>query len=654
MSKSTVADMCKKFAISGLSVREYCDGFMPARTILSKDEEKAVEVYCLWQCDRGIPLNNKQVKAIIRAIHCKAVAEGQSRQPINIVSGPSSRYMKRFYTRHPLLKRRQAEFVDRGRINMASQDVINQYFDLLKETLLKTGIAKADGDGNIIQDSIKSECVYLADETGWGVKSKTSTVIGRSGAKHVHRRKISDESHKTLMLGVCGNGDVLKSLIILEKSFPLVGEGESEFLPSNILLSKTDKGSMEKKLFCEWLEKCVLAHKCEANPSGTSLLIVDNHGSRFDLESIDLCRNNDLEILCYPGHLTHILQGPDVVLNKPISTIVDDMLDSTIFIRGNNDVSRIAFINIIEHAVKEVCTPENVAKAFSATGVIPFNPNKVNLSQFATSSSSVCPESPVKAVCSQCRVNNVELHPLVKQGVVPKRLAEIFTYTPPPKKSRSRSKVVKHARIVTSDDVVAEIKAVEQRKMEKCRKKKPIIVEPDSEDSDNGDGDSSELSSNDSDNDDGDSSELSSNDSDNGESSDESSVRDAAQAVESSHDNDMPKYTQGEYVIVKYTARKSSLYYIGVISEIQRLSTEVCQSLNASQNFMYNVVFFKKVMINNRECFILNPSDVDDIVEDLVFAKLDTPSFFAKKDEIYYNFKYDEYAIELGVNIPNN
>ena len=104
-----------------------------------------------------------------------------------------------------------------------------------------------------MQESILRERIYRADETGWGVHTKTKKVIGRKGAKHVYNRKSNNELHKSLMLGICGNGDLLKSLIILEKSFPLLGEGEGELLPDDILLSKTPKGSMDKELFVEWL-----------------------------------------------------------------------------------------------------------------------------------------------------------------------------------------------------------------------------------------------------------------------------------------------------------------------------------------------------------------------------------------------------------------
>ena len=66
---------------------------------------------------------------------------------------------------------------------------------------------------------MKQKRIYLADETGWGVQSKRKQVIGHNGANHVYLRKANDESHKTLMLGICGNSEVIKPLIF-GKSFP--------------------------------------------------------------------------------------------------------------------------------------------------------------------------------------------------------------------------------------------------------------------------------------------------------------------------------------------------------------------------------------------------------------------------------------------------
>ena len=83
-------------------------------------------------------------------------------------------------------------------------------------------------------------------------------------------------------------------------------------------------------------------------------------------------------MLCDPGNLTHILQVSDVVLNKPTS-VVNKMIHNKPIVSGTSDISRIAFMAIIDHAVKTVCTKKIFLKAFSATGVMPYNPDKIDL-----------------------------------------------------------------------------------------------------------------------------------------------------------------------------------------------------------------------------------------------------------------------------------
>ena len=63
-------------------------------------------------------------------------------------------------------------------------------------------------------------------------------------------------------------------------------------------------------------------------------------------------------------------------------------------------------------------------------------------------------------------------YPLVKQGAIPKHLAGVFVYTPPPQKKKSKSKIVKYARIVTSDEVIKDVKEAEEGKnQKKCTSK---------------------------------------------------------------------------------------------------------------------------------------------------------------------------------------
>ena len=100
-------------------------------------------------------------------------------------------------------------------------------------------------------------------------------------------------------------------------------------------------------------------------------------------------------------------------------------------------------------------------------GLSPFNPAKIQLENYPRSFANVQSESPVKATCSSCRLKNVELNPLVKQGVIPKNIAHVFTYTPPLTKTKTKSKIVKNTRIVTSEEVKSEVEEIEKRKNDK-------------------------------------------------------------------------------------------------------------------------------------------------------------------------------------------
>ena len=170
--KSTIMNNWRRYLESNKDIDSFLETRSGRIVVMTDTEEKSVEQYCLWQYERGMNLENHAVKAIIRDIHAKVVKQGEKRQPINMTDGPSKKSMRAFYSRHPSLKRKSAKYVDHGHINMANKDTTTDYFKLLLETLVKCDIIKLDSNGNVIQESMKQERVYLADETGWGVQSK--------------------------------------------------------------------------------------------------------------------------------------------------------------------------------------------------------------------------------------------------------------------------------------------------------------------------------------------------------------------------------------------------------------------------------------------------------------------------------------------------
>jgi glycosidase len=48
------------------------------------------------------------------------------------------------------------------------------------------------------------------------------------------------------------------------------------------------------------------------------LLLVDGHNSHYTQEFLEYARENNMDVLCYPAHATHIYQGLGVVVFGPL------------------------------------------------------------------------------------------------------------------------------------------------------------------------------------------------------------------------------------------------------------------------------------------------------------------------------------------------
>ena len=64
-----------------------------------------------------------------------------------------------------------------------------------------------------------------------------------------------------------------------------------------------------------WLKKIFLKYACADRPL---LLILDGHKSPVTPDVIDEARKNEIEILCFPPHTTHVLQPLDKVVFGPL------------------------------------------------------------------------------------------------------------------------------------------------------------------------------------------------------------------------------------------------------------------------------------------------------------------------------------------------
>ena len=108
----------------------------------------------------------------------------------------------------------------------------------------------------------------------------------------------------------------------------------------------------------------------------THVLLMDGHGSHYTLELLKYAQANNIVILGYPLHCTHVLQGLDVVCFAKMKTefwheiwTFEDLHKVKVK-KGN-------FTGVFGQAFLRAFTKESVKAMFCATGIHPFNPDVI-------------------------------------------------------------------------------------------------------------------------------------------------------------------------------------------------------------------------------------------------------------------------------------
>lgn len=107
------------------------------------------------------------------------------------------------------------------------------------------------------------------------------------------------------------------------------------------------------------------------------MLVLDGHSSHLSLPFLQVCREHNIKVLCYPPHCTHALQGLDVVCFAKMKAEWRSALNNfyEVYKRG---VNKEDFAEVFGKAYINSFTFETISAAFRATGVHPYNPQVIS------------------------------------------------------------------------------------------------------------------------------------------------------------------------------------------------------------------------------------------------------------------------------------
>ena len=178
----------------------------------------------------------------------------------------------------------------------------------------------------------------------------------------------------SIIEAVSADGRKLKCLVIFKGKNLQTTWFPSESVP-NWFYTTSENGWTSKAIGNEWLKTVFIPAACSNDR--TKLLVLDGHDSHTDLEFMQLCKKHKIHLLFLPAHSSRILQPLDLA---PFSVLKSKYRNQISDLSALNDaapVKKERFIQFYHKAREEGLSDKIIRAGWKATGLVPFNPERV-------------------------------------------------------------------------------------------------------------------------------------------------------------------------------------------------------------------------------------------------------------------------------------
>jgi hypothetical protein len=318
---------------------------------LDKLEETAIIQYVLDLDSRGFSPRLCFVRDMADKLR-----SARSRSPVG------KNWADNFVNRTPGLKMRFRRKYDRQRALNEDPEVIQKWFELVRNTIAKHGICEDD--------------IYNFDETGFqmGVISSGKVVTGSERRSAPKAIQPGNREWVTVIQGVNAKGWALPPYIIFAGENHLQAWYE-ELLPPNWVLSVSEKGWTNNEIGLDWIQHFNL-HTKDRSTGVKRLLIIDGHESHDSLQFREFCAENHIITLCMPPHSSHLLQPLDVACFSPLKRAYGNEIEQLVRCHINH-ITKLEFLPAFRAAFARSFNESNIKAGFRATGLVPHDPEVV-------------------------------------------------------------------------------------------------------------------------------------------------------------------------------------------------------------------------------------------------------------------------------------
>jgi hypothetical protein len=319
---------------------------------LAQFEEESLVKWVLDLDRRGLPPRHSLVREM--ANHLLSQHGGQQ---------VGEKWVYNLVKRRPEIDSKFSRRYNYERAKCEDPKIIQEHFDRVRDVISEYGILPED--------------IYNFDETGFAMGlCATAKVI--TGSDRYARPKLLQPGNRewvTAIEATNSTGWALPSYVIF-KAKKNVRLGWFDELPDDWRINISDNGWTTDQIGLEWLKTHFIPLTRGRTLGTYIMLILDGHGSHLTAEFDRTCTDHKIIPVCMPPHSSHLLQPLDVgcfaVLKRHYGQLVEQRMRL-----GFNHIDKIDFLTAFPSARTMAYKAQTIRNSFTATGLVPFNPDRV-------------------------------------------------------------------------------------------------------------------------------------------------------------------------------------------------------------------------------------------------------------------------------------
>ena len=138
----------------------------------------------------------------------------------------------------------------------------------------------------------------------------------------------------------------------------------------------SESGYTNSRISLEWLTRVFDPQTKGQADQKPRVLICDGFGTHETLEILEFCLENNITLCRLPSHTSHKLQPCNMGVFAPLKAAYQDQA-KRLYQGGASTVGKEHFTSLYTPAREKAFTRKNITAAWAASGLFPFNPDRV-------------------------------------------------------------------------------------------------------------------------------------------------------------------------------------------------------------------------------------------------------------------------------------